>query len=528
MAYGKIETYGFELSFEPDGVYFQLEETGNFSVGDMMRWVEDKKIQGVNISLLDNAINKKDFEKIKIAEAQEEHILDESISVYLEKKDMEAYVILREGDDQGKRYTTSSLKQELEERHHVVFGVDEAALQALVDDSPYEEKILIASGVAPISGKNGSIEYLFETTKEHHKGEQVGDRMDFKELHLYNNIQEGDVLAKKIFPQPGVPGTDVTGHKLDAMDGKAADFLYGKNVRQTEDKNELISEISGRVELVNNKVLVSPVYNIQGNVDMSVGNIDFAGDVRISGNVLGGFCVKAKGSIEVQGVVENATLVAGKNIRIYQGVRGAGKAQLTAGGQIISRFIEQGTIRAEEKIEAESIMHSNVFCSGPITVLHGKAVIIGGNVCSANSITARNIGADVGVATFVAIDLLNPMKERRVSIKERLEDIRGDLKKLKLIRSKMEDCDLIDEKKKAQILSDITTLESEEISLQEEFGKLTRLTLQAKEGMVNVKGRIYPGVRVTIGKVQLTVKEPADYVSYKNVGGEIKEIIGRT
>ena len=525
MAYGQVETYGFELTFEPDGVYFQLRGTGEFTAGDILRWVESKQIQGVNLSLLEAAIRDQDFHQIKIAEAQEEHFLDESISVYLEQGNMQAYVILHQGDEQGNHYTMDSLKQELAKRH-VTFGLDEEALKMVLGSKPYEEKILIAQGMAPENGKNGSIDYTFDISTEDRKGEQVGDRIDFKELHLYNNIKTGEVLAVKIPAQPGTPGRDVTGRSMDAMDGKEADFKYGKNIRQSEDGNQLLSEIDGRVELVSNKVLVSQVYNIQGNVDMAVGNVDFNGDVRITGNVLDGFSVKAKGSIEVQGVVENATLVAGNSIRIYQGVRGGGKAHLTAGGEVVSRFIEQGTIRAEEKIEAETIMHSNVFCSGPVNVLKGKGMIIGGNVCSANSIAARDIGADVGVATFVSIDLLNPMKERRVAVKERLEDLREDLKKLKLIRSKMMDTELIDEEKKAQIISDIATLGEEEANLEEEFSKLTRLTLQAKEGMISVKGRIYPGVRVTIGKAQYTVKEPSDYVNFKNVAGEIQETMG--
>ena len=47
---------------------------------------------------------------------------------------------------------------------------------------------------------------------------------------------------------------------------------------------------------------------------MSMGNIDFNGDVNITGSVRSGVTVHAMGSIYVGGFVEGATLIAGKDI----------------------------------------------------------------------------------------------------------------------------------------------------------------------------------------------------------------------
>lgn len=90
------------------------------------------------------------------------------------------------------------------------------------------------------------------------------------------------------------------------------------------------------------------------------------------------------------------------------------------------------------------------------------------------------------------------------------------------------DTDLIDDDKKAQILSDITVLSKEQTQLLEEFEKLTNAYLKSQNGLINVRGRIYPGVKINIGNATMTTKDVADFVSYKRESGDIKEILGKS
>ena len=56
-------------------------------------------------------------------------------------------------------------------------------------------------------------------------------------------------------------------------------------------------------------MVVSPVFQLNGDVDFSSGDIDFRGNVSINGNVTAGFKVRASGDIEVNGFIENSEVV---------------------------------------------------------------------------------------------------------------------------------------------------------------------------------------------------------------------------
>lgn len=51
---------------------------------------------------------------------------------------------------------------------------------------------------------------------------------------------------------------------------------------------------------------MKPLFYVYGDVDFNVGNIDFLGDVHISGDVREDFVVHATGTVTVDGLVEGA------------------------------------------------------------------------------------------------------------------------------------------------------------------------------------------------------------------------------
>ena len=90
-------------------------------------------------------------------------------------------------------------------------------------------------------------------------------------------------------------------------------------------KTEIFSEVTGHASLVKGKVFVSSVFEVPADVDNSIGNVEYAGNVHVAGNVKGGFEVRAKGDIIVEGVVEDALLEAGGQIIVKRGIHGMGK-----------------------------------------------------------------------------------------------------------------------------------------------------------------------------------------------------------
>lgn len=148
----------------------------------------------------------------------------------------------------------------------------------------------------------------------------------------------------------------------------------------------LIAQVNGHVELVEGTVFVSDELAVE-NVDNATGNIDYEGNVQINGNVTTNFRVKAKGDIVVKGVVEGAVLEAGGNIVIARGMNGMGRGVLKAGGNIISKFLENATAEAEGYVASESILHSKVTAGGEVNVDGRRGFITGGKVCATGALT---------------------------------------------------------------------------------------------------------------------------------------------
>ena len=102
----------------------------------------------------------------------------------------------------------------------------------------------------------------------------------------------------------------------------------------------LIATQDGHLTFAHEAFQVSPLLEIQGDVDYSTGNIDFSGDVHICGDVRENFTVHAQGTVTVDGLVEAATVEAGGDLVIARGVVGDGRALLKSNGCV--RLCERG------------------------------------------------------------------------------------------------------------------------------------------------------------------------------------------
>src|SRR5690606_11485656 len=109
------------------------------------------------------------------------------------------------------------------------------------------------------------------------------------------------------------------------------------------------------------KINVFPVYEVNGDVDYKVGNIDFNGTVVVRGSVLPGFRIRSNGDIRIIGTVEGAFLEAGGSIEVTEGVVGQNKGKLYAGRNVKCSFVQDAMITAgEDVLVAQSIMHSHI------------------------------------------------------------------------------------------------------------------------------------------------------------------------
>ena len=185
----------------------------------------------------------------------------------------------------------------------VKFGIKEDVIEKFTKEPRYCEDIVVAEGQAVVQGQHARIEYYFDTDLSTKPALSEDGSVDFFNLKTFTQCKKGDILAKLFPAVPGTPGTNVFGEPIKPLEVKRAILKYGRNLSCSEDGRILTAEINGHVSLVEDKVFLSDVMELD-NVNTATGNIEYEGSVVILGNVVENFSVKAKGSIEVRGVVE--------------------------------------------------------------------------------------------------------------------------------------------------------------------------------------------------------------------------------
>ncbi|MBU0928916.1 MAG: FapA family protein [Spirochaetes bacterium] len=463
-------------------------------------------------------------ETIKAASSEWVHVgsfianpaADALLTVELGSQEMEARVVITPpqpgGCDLSKDVILAYLRN-----NKVVFGVIEEALQALEDAPRFKEPILVAQGQKPVNGEDGRIQFMFETDRTKLNLEEKNGKVDYKELHLVQNVVEGQALARKIQAQQGVPGRTVTGKLLPAKNGKDLPLPLGKNVHASDDGLTIIADVNGEATYINSKINVETVYTIAGDVDLKSGNQFFLGTIVVVGNVEDGFSVKATGNIEVRGNVGKAEISAEGDVIVHQGITGKGAGSVTAGKNVWAKFIENANVTAGENVIVQtSIINSEVTAEKRIVCSGQKhASIIGGRYRACEEINAKSIGSPSGGAeTILEVGSDPKSKAKMDEIDSKQKVLQRQLDELDkniytMNETKRQRKSLPDDK---QAVLDELVHKRDEIGAEASALKAEYDTIQAYlnnlkvRGKVSVSGRIYPGTEIVIRDIREKIK----------------------
>ena len=277
-------------------------------------------------------------------------------------------------------------------------------------------------------------------------------------------------------------------------------------------------------------MFVSDVYEVS-DVDTSTGNIEYAGNVCVLGNVKTGFSVKAQGDVEVRGVVENAMVEATGNVTIARGMNGMSKGTITAGGNVIAKFLENANVNAGGYVHAEAILHSNVICKGEVTVTGKKGFITGGVIRTPASVEAKTIGSTMGVDTEIEVGTDPKLTLRANNLNSEIANLRKRIEQsepvLLTITSKI---------KAGEQLRPEQTLYFKQLSeqykeLKEELSKKMAEADELMEAMdgatdkqsyVKVESYAYPGTKITISETSTVLSKPVQHGKFVREGADIR------
>lgn len=427
----------------------------------------------------------------------------------------------------GERMTFREFMGDLAQKN-IKFGIREQELEKFFEEPDYCTNILVAKGQPPRHGTDAVIEYYFETDLQAKPTLKEDGSVDFFNLNTVSHCKKGDVLAKLFKEDPGEFGRSVYDEKIKPRDVKRETLKFGRNITLSEDRTLLKSDVNGHVTLVDGKVFVSDVLEVE-NVDNSTGNIDYEGSVTISGNVCTNFSVKAKGNIEVRGVVEGAYLEAEGNIIIARGMNGMAKGTLKAGGNIIAKYIENAKVHAGGYVSTESILHSEVMAGTEIQVTGRRGFITGGRVCATNLIQVKTLGSSMGADTTVEVGADPEVKIRMQQLQKQMVENKKVIDSVHPVLTSM-----------AQKISQGVKLKPEQVKyfqemLQTEREKKIEMENDMKEmqtlqvlldasanARVEVTGEVFGGTRICIADVSMVVKDSMSYCKFIKSQGDVK------
>lgn len=457
--------------------------------------------------------------------------LGESLQVTISEDKMQAFLVFKrvEGDF---KISTRELEQFLHSQG-IKFGLQTDTLY-LISQKPQEfffTQNIIAEGIAPVQGKDGFVKVLFgESIEEDHRPvEREDGSVDYREVVQLDNVRTGQLIAERVPPTPGIPGKAVTGDDILPKDGKEAFFKVGKNVVVNPEKTAMYAAIDGLVTKTDKEKLnVFPVYEVNGDVDYNIGNINFVGTVVIRGNILTGFRVKASGDIRVTGGIEGAEVESDGSIEISGGVIGSNKGYVKAGRNVKCSFIQEGNVYAGEDVfVSQSIMHSNVRAGHSVKCAGAKGLIVGGLIQAGERVTARMIGNSMSTATVIEVgvrpELRQELNDLRVTMRQLVENIDKSDKALTMLDQLASVGQLSPDKLSLRMKFSATKRQTaEELKVAKERVLEIEKTLEdASTARVDAVHTLWGGTKIVIGRYTRFIKDSCQRVTLRFSDGDI-------
>lgn len=441
--------------------------------------------------------------------------VDSEVSVTVVANGSEAYITVEPPVNGGAEITAETIMRKLAEAN-VTYGIKEETVNKIADKKLYGDRSLIAVWTPPVNGVDGTITYRYEKKVEIAPVEDEHGFVDYKNLGLVRTVHKGDVIADITLPTEGTPGTDVRGKTIRQVLGKKASYTIGTNTELTEDGTQIVALIDGNINFKNNAFAIDNVVTIAGDVDASVGNINFVGDVVVKGEVMEGFKISSNANIIVAGNVNGASLEADGDIIIKKGCI---NSKVVAHGSVTINFCERSDIKCDGSLTSSNFVICDVYC-GELCVKGNTGGLLGGKYTSLSSVELSNIGTKNYTPTMLTIGdnallaeernmLLSEIEKNEKSVNDITLIINFLNEKKKELRSLPED--------KEKILGNACR---QKILLGVEIKNLKKrvdeinITLSSRQYLtVSCRGYMYPGVKIIINDA--VFKADVEYIRTK-------------
>jgi len=475
--------------------------------------------------------------RAKLADVKEELKREEKTAVpdigdnsYIRISDdaMTVWLLLGPPPENSTGYETKNIMAYLK-KEGIIFGVSEETINDILIRRRYGIEIEVAKGQPMTEGKDGYYEYKF--SPESHRAPKVlpDGSVDYTSMHMLQNVRAGEVLAIYHHAIQGEDGKDVYGKVLKPTVAKELRPMRGRNIAAQEDNPDVyISTTDGKVEVKDGRIDIQNTHEIQGDVDLIIGKIEFFGDIIINGNVEAGVVLRAGRNIVIRGTAEAVMMYAGGDIILERGVQGGQKGKLSARGNVFAEFIEHCTVDAGGDVQANALMNSRVTAGGKVILTGKRGRIIGGYTHGTKGIQAVSIGNMSEVNTVVHAGFEAKTYEELLQLLSHEQDVNEELKKIL-----EEMAQIIANRQNATgmktLAAKLPTLNTKKDFLFKELDQtrsdiaFTRELIEKGRGScIEVSGPIYRGVIVSIENMQMPVEDTTSFMRYQNHGGMLE------
>lgn len=265
----------------------------------------------------------------------------------------------------------------------------------------------VAKGTDAVPGQDGRLALLVKPfTGKGAPKEMAQGRVDFRSLHLFDNISAGGIVGKIFPPAVGKDGLDATGKVIPSSPGKPVKISIDKTMRLERPPREELEcviannlgylfEDSGRLTI--REELIFP-----SDIDLRTGSIDFIGSLVVNGDIAPGFFARGQRGVIVSGGIRDASVESKDGEVVIKGFAfgGPGAARVLAGGAVTINSAQELIVEARgdlriEKHASDCVLRTHRSLSAP------AASIVGGQVYAVCGGEIGELGNNAGKKTVV-------------------------------------------------------------------------------------------------------------------------------
>lgn len=325
-------------------------------------------------------------------------------------------------------------------------------------------------------------------------------------------IHKNRTIATVVPARPGDPGIDVFGEQLPAKAGHSLEVVAGQNVAVSDDgERTYVATENGLVRWDGKNLSVESQLTIPGNLDYSIGDVEFCGSLRVEGDVLDGFDVNVGKDLEITGTVSAATVRAGGDLAVRGGVAGKKEAILEAHGKIDAKYLSGCKIDARGSVRVHrGIMHSEVGTSRSVRAPTGK--LLGGRVVAGKTIDIGMVGSSMEIATAVIVGIDHEVYYRLRRLNRTLESIQRQMDRVERQLEELWGSESVGSQMTAdrhdeygELVRYLEDLDAEYDRRSNQF-EATAGNLEVDHSQViRIRETLSPGVRVRIGQYECRI-----------------------